>query len=61
MRNFTAETAAQRNKVTGEHRTRTLAKRFTLSWGWFLAPLFGAAGSGGLEYEPLPISRKKSA
>lgn len=27
---------------------------FTTVWGWFTAPRFGSAGSGGLEYEPLP-------
>jgi hypothetical protein len=26
---------------------------FTTIWGWFTAPRFGSAGSGGLEYEPL--------
>ena len=26
---------------------------FTTIWGWFTAPPFGSAGSGGLEYEPL--------
>ncbi|HJR63266.1 MAG TPA: hypothetical protein VJ803_06145 [Gemmatimonadaceae bacterium] len=29
------------------------AGRFTTIWGWFTAPLFGSAGSGGLEYEPI--------
>ena len=27
---------------------------FTTLWGWFTAPRFGSAGSGGLEYEPFP-------
>ncbi|HEX2095088.1 MAG TPA: YHS domain-containing protein [Longimicrobiaceae bacterium] len=27
---------------------------YTTTGGWFTAPKFGAAGSGGLEYEPLP-------
>ena len=27
---------------------------FTTLWGWFTAPKFGSAGSGGLEYEPFP-------
>ena len=41
-------------------QTTTKAKRttrdslFTTLWGWFTAPKFGSAGSGGLEYEPFP-------
>ena len=41
-------------------RTRQQKKRvirdslFTTVWGWFTAPRFGSAGSGGLEYEPFP-------
>jgi hypothetical protein len=27
---------------------------FTTVWGWFTAPRFGSAGSGGLEYETFP-------
>jgi hypothetical protein len=40
--------------------TKTIRKRvartslFTTIWGWFTAPRFGSAGSGGLEYEPFP-------
>lgn len=30
---------------------------FTTVWGWFTAPRFGSAGSGGLEYEPVPYRR----
>jgi len=30
---------------------------FTTVWGWFTAPRFGSAGSGGLEYEPFPHYR----
>ena len=33
---------------------RAISARFTTIWGWFTAPRFGAAGSGGLEYEPFP-------
>ena len=33
---------------------RTISSRFTTLWGWFTAPRFGSAGSGGLEYEPFP-------
>lgn len=32
----------------------TITSRFTTLWGWFTAPRFGSAGSGGLEYEPFP-------
>jgi len=40
-------------------QTNTKPKRattslFTTIWGWFTAPRFGSAGSGGLEYEPFP-------
>jgi hypothetical protein len=34
--------------------TRAISSRFTTLWGWFTAPRFGSAGSGGLEYEPFP-------
>ena len=34
--------------------TRAISARFTTIWGWFTAPRFGSAGSGGLEYEPFP-------
>lgn len=33
---------------------RVISSRFTTLWGWFTAPRFGSAGSGGLEYEPFP-------
>ena len=33
---------------------RTPTSLFTTVWGWFTAPRFGSAGSGGLEYEPFP-------
>jgi hypothetical protein len=33
---------------------RAISARFTTLWGWFTAPRFGSAGSGGLEYEPFP-------
>jgi hypothetical protein len=37
-------------------KTKRLARQslFTTLWGWFTAPRFGSAGSGGLEYEPFP-------
>jgi hypothetical protein len=35
-------------------KKRTIRSRFTTLWGWFTAPRFGSAGSGGLEYEPFP-------
>ena len=33
---------------------RAISSRFTTIWGWFTAPRFDSAGSGGLEYEPFP-------
>ena len=33
---------------------KRISARFTTLWGWFTAPRFGSAGSGGLEYEPFP-------
>jgi hypothetical protein len=36
-------------------QTKRVARQslFTTLWGWFTAPRFGSAGSGGLEYEPM--------
>ena len=42
--------ATQEMKRTREARESL----FTTLWGWFTAPRFGSAGSGGLEYEPFP-------
>ena len=54
-----------------ETQTRQQTKRvtrdslFTTIWGWFTAPRFGSAGSGGLEYEPfyrtaeIPVAQKR--
>jgi hypothetical protein len=39
--------------TTSEKRGRP-GSLFTTLWGWFTAPRFGSAGSGGLEYEPFP-------
>ena len=39
----------ENGKKTGKVRDSL----FTTIWGWFTAPRFGSAGSGGLEYEPL--------
>ena len=40
------------------HKTKTKVATgrslFTTLWGWFTAPRFGSAGSGGLEYETFP-------
>jgi hypothetical protein len=39
---------------SGQQKKRgTRDSLFTTIWGWFTAPRFGSAGSGGLEYEPL--------
>lgn len=40
------QTRQQKKRVTRD-------SLFTTIWGWFTAPRFGSAGSGGLEYEPL--------
>ena len=45
-----AQTRQQRKRVTRD-------SLFTTIWGWFTAPRFGSAGSGGLEYEPFPYRR----
>lgn len=41
-------------KTQKKDTKRTITSRFTTLWGWFTAPRFGSAGSGGLEYEPFP-------
>ena len=54
MKGNTRNTKSQRSstrKLRRQAPDRTT--RFTTLWGWFTAPRFGAAGSGGLEYEPL--------
>jgi hypothetical protein len=33
----------------------------TTSWGWFTAPMYGSAGSGGAEFEPIPERHKDEA
>ena len=39
---------------TTKKAKRATTSLFTTVWGWFTAPRFGSAGSGGLEYEPFP-------
>jgi hypothetical protein len=41
-------------KHTTNKAKRVTGSLFTTLWGWFTAPRFGSAGSGGLEYEPFP-------
>ena len=41
-------------KTTQKARRARRESLFTTLWGWFTAPKFGSAGSGGLEYEPFP-------
>jgi hypothetical protein len=40
--------------ATDKAKRVTRDSLFTTLWGWFTAPRFGSAGSGGLEYEPFP-------
>ena len=47
----------QKNARDSRRQSTERAGRFTTIWGWFTAPLFGAAGSGGLEYEPITDRR----
>ena len=58
---MTNKTTKQTETARDSRAKADASKRFTLSWGWFLAPRFGAAASGGLEYEPLPASSRKAA
>jgi hypothetical protein len=44
----------QTTKATNKGKRAGRDSLFTTLWGWFTAPRFGAAGSGGLEYEPFP-------
>jgi hypothetical protein len=60
MRTTTQERPVVQQRHAREQERQAPA-RWTVSWGWFTAPRFGAAGSGGLEYEPLPIRRKDAA
>ncbi len=46
---------------TKNNRPSIAGARFTTLWGWFTAPRFGAAGSGGLEYEPFPRKTEQRA
>jgi hypothetical protein len=41
-------------QATNKAKRVVRSSLFTTLWGWFTAPRFGSAGSGGLEYEPFP-------
>jgi hypothetical protein len=41
-------------QMTNKAKRAVRGSLFTTLWGWFTAPRFGSAGSGGLEYEPFP-------
>jgi hypothetical protein len=57
MNTNTPKKPSREQSSRGAHRSTERAGRFTTIWGWFTAPLFGAAGSGGLEYEPITPHR----
>ena len=44
----------QATKATNKGKRAGRGSLFTTLWGWFTAPRFGSAGSGGLEYETFP-------
>jgi hypothetical protein len=49
----------RREQSARDSRRQSMARagRFTTIWGWFTAPLFGSAASGGLEYERITQHR----
>jgi hypothetical protein len=56
---MTTDTLERTKASPKDHEdTREAPARYTVTWGWFAAPRFGAAGSGGLEYEDVPVRRK---
>jgi hypothetical protein len=61
MKSERLDRTARREDGARDDRQSPTSGRYTISWGWFTAPRFGAAGSGGLEYEPLPERKRDAA